>query len=184
MFLFWPGGRTSSSFGRRLGKLMINNLAPAKAGVFALAVTAILCPVHGAQAQTVVAFDGTIASTCILAISTPGGLGMSTTGTEIGSDQAAGVAAVLSVTATAGAPTLSFTAPSMSLKPSGYGGTPAVSLAYTSPGGANQAYTNSSSNYTSSNPLGDTVTINAKAVDSNGFIAGVYRVQTTVTCSQ
>jgi len=163
---------------------MINHLAKAKAGAVALAVTAILCPAQGAQAQTVVAFDGTIASTCILAISTPGALAMSTTGTEIGSEQATGVAAVLSVTATAGAPTLSFTAPSMSLKPSGYSGTPTVSLAYTSPGGASQAYTNSSSNYTSTNPLGDTVTLNAKAVDSNGFIAGAYRIQTTVTCSQ
>lgn len=163
---------------------MINNLAAAKAGAFALAVTAILCPVQAARAQTIVAFDGTIASTCILAISTPGGLGMSTTGTEIGSDQAAGVAAVLSVTATAGAPTLSFTAPSMSLKPGDYAGTPTISLAYTSPGGASQAYTNSSSNYTSTNPLGDTVTLNAKAVDSNGFAAGAYRLQTTVTCSQ
>lgn len=153
------------------------------AAVAALAVAA--WPLHAAKAQTVVDFDGTVVASCILAISTPGVLGVSTnSGTEIGSEQASGVAAMLSVTATGGAPTISFTAPSMSVEPAAYAGTPTISLKYTSPGGANQAYTSSASQYTSSNVLGDTITLNAKATDSSGFPAGSYQIRTTATCQQ
>ena len=72
----------------------------------------------------------------------------------------------------------------MNTKPAAYGGTPTVSLKYSSTGGANQAYTTGASQYTSTNPLGDTVTLNAKAVDLNGFVAGTYNVRTTATCQQ
>jgi hypothetical protein len=138
-----------------------------------------------AQAQTIVQFEGAVVASCVLAISTPGVLGVNaSSGTELGSEQTGGVAAVMSVVATAGAPTISFTAPTISLKPGDYSGTPTISLKYTSPGGANQAYTSAGSQYTSTNALGDTVTLNAKATDSSGFSAGTYRVQTTATCQQ
>ena len=151
----------------------------------AAAALALAAPLAPAQAQTAVQFDGTVLASCILAISTPGVLGVSaSSGTEIGSEQTGGVAAVMTVTATAGAPTISFTAPAMSVAPGGYSGTPTVSLRYTSPGGANQPYTSSASQYTSTNALSDTVTLNAKATDSSGFSAGSYRIQTTATCQQ
>lgn len=137
-----------------------------------------------AQAQTVVPFNGTIVPSCILTVSTSGLLAMSTTGTEIGSEQIGGGAAVLGIVATGGTPTVLFTAPIMSIKPTTYVGTPTVSLKYTSTGGANQAHTTAASQYTSTNPLGDTVTLNAKAVDATGFTAGSYRLQTTATCQQ
>ena len=138
-----------------------------------------------AQAQTIVQFEGAVVASCVLAVSTPGVLGVNaSSGTELGSEQTGGVAAVMSVVATAGTPTISFTAPTMSLKPGAYSGTPTISLKYSSPGGANQAYTSASSQYTSTNALGDTVTLNAKATDSSGFAAGTYRVQTTATCQQ
>lgn len=137
-----------------------------------------------AAAQTVVVFDGLVVQSCILSISTPGVLGANTNGTEIGSEQGGGVAAVLSIVATAGAPTVTLAAPTLSLKPTGYTRPAAVSHSYTSPGGANQAYTNGSSQYTSTNALGDTLTLHAKATDSVGFVAGSYRIQTTVTCQQ
>jgi len=147
----------------------------------AIALATVSIP---AQAQTVVPFNGTIVASCILTVSTSGVLAMSTTGTEIGSEQVGGGAAVLGIVATGGAPTILFTAPSMSIKPTAYVGTPVVSLKYSSPGGANQPYTTAASQYTSTNPLGDTVTLNAKAVDSTGFTAGGYRLQTTATCQQ
>jgi hypothetical protein len=138
-----------------------------------------------AQAQTVVQFDGLVIASCVLTVSTPGVLAANaSSGTEVGSEQTGGVPAVLAVVATAGRPTISFTAPSMSVKPGAYSGTPSVSLKYTSLGGANQAYTSSASQYTSNNILADTITLNARATDSSGFAAGNYRIQTTATCQQ
>jgi hypothetical protein len=152
-------------------------------GLAGTAAALITMPI-AAQAQTVVPFNGTIVASCILTVSTSGVLAMSTTGTEIGSEQIGGIAAVLGIVATGGAPTILFTAPSMSIRPAAYVGTPTVSLKYVSAGGANQAYTTAASQYTSTNPLGDTVTLNAKAVDSTGFRAGSYRLETTATCQQ
>jgi hypothetical protein len=136
------------------------------------------------EAQTVVNFQAIVVPSCILTVSTPGVMTMAASGTQIGSEEALGNAATLGIVATGGAPTISFTAPAMNTKPAAYSGTPTVSLKYSSPGGANQAYTTGSSQYTSTNPLGDSVTLNAKAVDLNGFVAGTYNVRTTATCQQ
>lgn len=154
-------------------------------GAAAAALVAISAQSGSAQAQTAVQFEGAVVASCVLSVSTPGILGVSTTsGTEVGTEQPGGVSAILSVTATAGAPTISFTAPAMTAKPAEYTGSPTVAMKYTSLGGANQGYTSSSSQYTSSNALGDTVTIDAKATDSQGFPAGTYTLQTTATCQQ
>ena len=147
------------------------------------AAAAVAAPLSAAQAQ-IVRFDGLIVASCTLVLSTPGVLGTNTAGTEIGSEQTGGVAATLGVVALGGAPTVQFTAPTMSIKPVAYTGTPTVSLKYSSTGGANQTYTSSASEYTSTNPLTDTVTLHAKAVDSGGLVAGSYRLQTTATCQQ
>jgi hypothetical protein len=136
------------------------------------------------HAQTVVPFNGNVSASCILTVTTSGALGMNTNATELGSELTGGSAAVLNVVATGGRPTLLFTAPSMSVKPTAYLGTPTVSLRYVSAGGANQGYTTAASQYQSTTPRGDTVTLNAKAVDSTGFEAGAYRVQATATCQQ
>lgn len=137
-----------------------------------------------APAQTVVPFDGKVIASCVLTVTTLGVLGTSSTATELGSELSGGVAAVLDVVATGGAPTVLFTAPTMATKPAAYTGSPIVSLKYTSTGGANQPYTSAASQYTSTNRRKDTVTLAAKAVDSGGFNAGDYRLQTTATCQQ
>lgn len=112
----------------------------------AIAAGLAAMPMAPTSAQTVVPFNGTVVAACVLTVSTPGVLGVSaSSGTEIGSELASGVAGVLSVVATAGAPTISFSAPTMSQRPTAYTGTPTVSLKYSSPGGANQAYTTGSS---------------------------------------
>lgn len=135
-----------------------------------------------AEAQTIVDFQATIVPTCILAVGTSGVMTMSATGTEIGSEQSLGSAASLQITATGGAPTISFSAPAMNTKPVAYTGTPAVAVKYSSAGGANQAYTSEDYSYTSTTPLGDTVTLHARAQDQAGFVAGTYNVRTTATC--
>lgn len=150
----------------------------------AVGLAACLAPA-AASAQTVVAFNGTLLPSCVLSISTPGLLGANlATGTEIGSEQTGGAAAVVTVVATAGRPTLTVGAPTMSQRPAAYTGTPVVSVRYSSTGGGSQAYTTAQTSYASSNILGDTLTLNVKADDSGGFAAGSYRVQTTVTCQQ
>lgn len=138
-----------------------------------------------AAAQTAVNFNGTVVSSCVITVSASGTLGVdSASGTAVGSEVGAGAPAVLSVVATAGTPTISFTAPTLSAKPSAYSGAPTLALRYSSPGGANQAYTTGASQYRSSNPLGDTITLNARATDASGFAAGTYQIQTIATCQQ
>ena len=160
-------------------------LIPKITKVCAVAASAIILSLPAAlHAQTVVPFDGTVIPVCILTVSSSGILAMSSTGTELGSEQSGGVSATVGIVATGGVPTILFTAPTMSIKPVTYVGTPTVSLKYTSTGGANQAYTSVSSQHTSTNPLGNSITLNAKAVDITGFTAGAYRLQTTATCQQ
>ena len=135
-----------------------------------------------AQAQ-VINFPGVVIPVCVL-VPTAGVLAISANGTTLGSEETGGAAASLAVTSTGGAATVSFTAPTLAAEPAGYTGTPTVSLKYSSTGGAAQAYTSDASDYTSTNPLSDVVTLHARAVDSGGFVAGTYRVATTATCSQ
>lgn len=135
-----------------------------------------------AQAQ-IINFPGIIVPICVL-VPTAGVLALSTSGTVLGSEETGGVAAGLAVTSTGGAATVSFTAPTLAAEPVAYSGTPTVSLKYSSSGGAAQDYTSDASDYTSSNPLSDVVTLHAKAVDATGFVAGTYRIATTATCSQ
>ena len=139
----------------------------------------------GPAAAVPVTFEANVLASCVLTVGSNGTLGTSNDGgTRIGSEETGGNEASLSIVATGGRPTITVGAPSLSQKPSAYAGSPTVSIRYTSTGGANQAYTTGSSSYTSSNLLGDSLTLNARAVDSEGFAAGNYRIQTLVTCQQ
>lgn len=132
-----------------------------------------------------VSFDANVLASCVLSLGANGTLGTSNDGgTRIGSEETGGSAAGLTIVATGGRPTITVGAPTLSQKPSAYTGSPAVNVRYTSTGGANQAYTAGSTSYTSSNLLGDSLSINARAVDIDGFAAGSYRIQTQVTCQQ
>ena len=152
----------------------------------------IICPamlavlvggaISSAQAQ-VVNFEGTIVPACVLT-PTDGNMAINASGTVVGSEESGGTAASLSVASTGGTATVAFSAPTLAAKPVAYTRTPTLSLRYTSPGGAAQAYTSSSSQYTSTNPLSDVITLHAKATDAAGFVAGTYRIATTATCSQ
>jgi hypothetical protein len=104
------------------------------------------------------------------------------TGIVVNTSELTGLPAVLAVISTGTRPTLNFTAPAIT-GPSGWTGTPTVSMAYTSLSGLNQAYTTSA---TQAQPaaLLDTLTINAKSVNSTGYISGTYTIASTVTCQQ
>lgn len=131
---------------------------------------------------TSVSFAGTVVNLCVLTVSTPGLLGTSGTGTTLASTETGGVKAILAVVATGTNPTLNFSAPALA-GPAGSIGGAVTSIAYTSPGGGAQSYTSAASSY-SSTRLIDTLTIDARAVNANGFVSGAYAVSTTVTCQQ
>lgn len=132
-----------------------------------------------------VSFEANVLASCVLTLGANGTLGVSNDGgTKIGSEETGGSAAGLSIVATGGRPTITVGAPTLSQKPSSYTGSPTVNVRYTSTGGANQPYTAGSTSYTSTNLLGDSLSINARAVDAEGFAAGNYRIQTQVTCQQ
>jgi hypothetical protein len=147
----------------------------------AVAAASILACTGSAQAAEV-RLTGIVVNTCVLTLSTPGTLAASSDGVTLGSQELTGLPAVLAVISTGTRPTLNFTAPAIT-GPSGWTGTPTVSMAYTSLSGLNQAYTTSA---TQAQPaaLLDTLTINAKSVNSTGYISGTYTIASTVTCQQ
>jgi hypothetical protein len=147
----------------------------------ALSLLSTLPTLAEAQASTV-SFSGSVANLCVLSVTTPGTLGISATGTSLSSEETGGLSATMTVAATGTNPTVSFGAPSLT-GPSGSIGNAVKQISYSSPGGANQAYTPSASNYVM-NRLLDTITIKGKATNSDGFVSGNYGLQSTVTCQQ
>ena len=147
----------------------------------ALAATYCLFGMGSAQAATVT-FTGAVVNTCIINISTPGTLGLAASGTTLSSEELGGVNSLLAVIATGSAPEIQFTAPQLG-GPAGSIATATKMIAYSSLGGAAQAYTASSSSYTM-NRLLDTVTIKGKATNTDGFASGTYTITSTVTCQQ
>lgn len=139
---------------------------------------AIVSPIHAAT----ITFTGAVANTCVINISTPGVLAMAAAGTTLSSEEALGTNAILAVIATGTAPQLQFTLPVLG-GPAASIAAASTQMAYTSPGGAAQAYTPSASNYTM-NRLLDTITVKAKATNSDGFASGTYTISSTVTCQQ
>ena len=144
-------------------------------------VAALCLCTAGAAGATNVTLSGTVINSCVLTITTPGTLAPSTDGTRLGSEETGGVAAVMSVVATGAAPTINFAAPTLSGPSGSEDATTAVR--YTSTGGANQAYTSSSSSRTMTGLL-DTFTVNGRVTHATGFPAGQYTVTSVATCQQ
>ncbi|NIJ07279.1 hypothetical protein FHS31_000875 [Sphingomonas vulcanisoli] len=138
------------------------------------------CPAS-ADAGTV-NFAGTVVNTCVINLTTPGALGMATTGTQLSSDNTGGLAASVTVVATGTAPTLQFGAPQLT-GPAGSIAGATKMIGYTSNGGANQPLTSGTSIYAMTRLL-DTLTVKAEADNSSGFATGVYGIAATVTCQQ
>ena len=82
--------------------------------------------------------------------------------------------------ATGTTPTITFSSPTLT-GPSSAGST--APLSYTSSGGANRGYDSTGYVYTM-NRLLDSIAINGKATNSDGFQSGLYAITATATCAQ
>ena len=143
------------------------------------ATTATLAMAPGVGAQTV-SLNGVVANICVLTLTTPGILTVSSGGTEIATSNTGAVPALMSVVATGTNPTVTFTAPTLT-GPSAGGAT--TEIAFSSPGGANRTY--ATGGYTRAmTGLLDTLTINGRARNNSGFQTGTYSITSTATCSQ
>jgi hypothetical protein len=149
-----------------------------------LTASAALCSlVFASQASAAtVTFTGAVVNTCVINISTPGTLGLAASGTTLSSEETGGLNSVMAIIATGSAPQIQFAAPQLT-GPAGSIAAATHQIAYTSPGGAAQTYTASSSVYTMSRLL-DTLTVKAKATNVDGFASGTYTITSVVTCQQ
>lgn len=129
-----------------------------------------------------VRLTGNLLSSCILSLATPGQLRLSGDATTFGSEEAAGLAATMTVVAIGAVPSISFTAPAMDA-PAGFSTSAQAQIRYTSLGGSNQAYTNIASS-SSAVRLLDTFTIHGRIVSTEGFRSGAYTIRSTATCQQ
>jgi hypothetical protein len=129
-----------------------------------------------------VTFTGLVVNTCVINITTPGVLGLATSGTTLSSEEIGGANALLAVVATGSAPQLQFSQPQLTGPAASLSGATQM-MAYTSPGGAAQIYTSSASTYTMTRLI-DAFTVKAKAANVSGFASGTYSVSSTVTCQQ
>lgn len=130
-----------------------------------------------------VSLSAALVNSCTLSVPVNGLMTASATGTQIGSENAGGNAATLTLVAVGAQPTLTFAAPSLTASPAGWSASHTDSIRYTSTGGANQSYTSSQST-ASSGGLTDTFTVHGKVDSAAGFAAGAYTLTTVVTCSQ
>lgn len=141
-----------------------------------------LCCATPAAASSNVTLSGTITNSCILTPAS-GVLALSASGLILGSEQTGGSAATLTVLAIGNVPSISFAAPTLTSAPVTYTTSPTVQIKYTSAnGGANQAYTSSTSSGASTRS--DVFTVNGKVTDNSGFEAGNYTMTTVATCQQ
>ena len=143
-----------------------------------MSAAALVMP-GAAQAQTV-SMTGLVINLCVLTLSTPGTLGAAATGTTLATTEPGGIPALLTVVATGSSPTITFSPPAIN-GPSASGAQ--AEFAYSSPGGANRAFSGSSYVYVM-NRLLDAVTIDGRATNAQGFSGGLYTLSATATCSQ
>jgi hypothetical protein len=127
------------------------------------------------------------AGICTLIVATPGVLAMSSSGTQLGSEELGGVSAIMTV-GSIGASTLTVDAPTVTQSPAGYNqGGQVVEVSYRGDGvlsSAVQAYTASQTQVAVPNLINAvTFTIDNRVTNSAGFPAGTYQTRTVVTCS-
>ena len=133
-----------------------------------------------APAATDVVFTGNVTDTCTLAVPTPGTMTLSADGKTLGSDQALGIPATVTVLSLGGN-TVTLAAPTLTQSPPGYGGGETVQMSYS--GLASHAYTTQQQTITLGIlPITDLV-IYKHAINAAGVIQGTYNAKTVLTCS-
>lgn len=123
-----------------------------------------------------------LVNSCTLTVGSSGTMTASASGTQIGSENAGGNSASMTMVAIGSLPTVTFAAPTLPTSPAGWNASHTMAIRYTSTGGANQAYTSSQTTSTASG-LADTFTVHGKVDSPAGFAAGNYTLTTVVTCS-
>lgn len=129
-----------------------------------------------------ISLAGAVANVCLLTVTTPGIITVSSSGTALSSDNSGGLPATMTVAATGTSPTITLTAPQLN-GPSASTGGATTTMAITSPGGANQSYTGGAWNYAMTR-LNDTLTIRGQANNPAGFVTGSYSITSVATCQQ
>src|SRR5262249_38850959 len=129
-----------------------------------LAMAALAAPANAANVN----LTANLVNSCILTLGTTGIMTPNSSGTQISSEESGGTAATLTLVAIGSVPTLSFSAPSLTTSPAGWGASPTVEVKYSSLGGANQGYTSNASS-ASLAALTDSFTINGRVSSSTGF---------------
>jgi hypothetical protein len=119
-------------------------------------------------------------ATCTLTLSASGKLVMSGDGMTLGSQIGNGTAASMAVVGVNLTPKLTFSSLTI-MGPTGWAGSPTAYLSVDSLSGQKIPYTTAPFSITPG-ILIDTLSINAKVVDPNGFKAGTYNGATTITC--
>lgn len=137
-----------------------------------------------ALAATDVTFSGTLIGVCTLAVPTPGILALSAAGDLTSSP--GGVPAILSILSV-GTNNITVKAPTWSAKPVGYDPTgESLAVSYIGISGLSipdQIYTTQQTSFgVATLPL-TLLTLNARARNTNGFVAGYYEMKVQVTCS-
>lgn len=146
--------------------------------LIALPLLALAAPADAVEIR----LTGTLLSSCVLSLATPGQLAIAGDAGSYGSENVGGLAATMTVVAIGTVPSISFTAPAVDA-PGGFSPTAVAEIRYTSLGGTNQAYTSAASS-SSAVRLLDTFTIHGRILSSEGFQSGNYAVRTTATCQQ
>ena len=146
-------------------------------------ILALMAPFAAPARAANVDLTASLVNSCVLTIGTSGVMTAASSGTQISSENSGGTAATLTVVSIGSAPTISFSAPSLTVSPASWSATPTVEIKYSSLGGANQAYTSGASS-TSLAALTDSFTINGRVTSASGFAAGSYTLRTVATCSQ
>jgi hypothetical protein len=133
-------------------------------------------------------FTATLAGTCTVSVPTTGVMALNGDGTVLGSEEATGVAATLSIlaigsaTVTVGDPTLTVTADALNYDATNE----TIEVRYTGAGGlgvVDQAYTDAETSFNISTTPSSLLTLHGRATNPDSFDAGTYRLRTVVTCS-
>lgn len=133
-----------------------------------------------AIAGTDVVFTGNVTDTCTLAVPTPGTMTLSSDGKMLGSDQALGVPATVTVLSL-GSNTVTLAAPTLTDSPPGYGGGETVQMSYS--GLASHAYTTAQQTISLGILPLTSLIIEMQVINASGFVQGTYKAKTVLTCS-
>lgn len=148
-------------------------------------VLALAVPLSATQADDI-DFNGTLTNECTLALTNAGVLAMSSDGTVLSSQEAGGVAAVMTVVSI-GSNTLTVNAPTVVSAPGSHNGSgETVEVSYSGASGlsgVSQTMTDQTTNHALGAVPLSALTIHTRITNSNSFAAGDYTIRSVVTCS-